>query len=111
MSIQSTLLLFLGMALVTYASRRAFLQIPSGFFSSRLKNGLTFIPIGIFAGLIFPSLFIEQHQLVVRPLFLAASVICLVAMRLSKNVFVSFGVSLALVVFASLGILPFSSQQ
>lgn len=107
MSVWQTLLLFGGMGLVTYVSRRAFLQLPSGFFSPRLRNGLSFIPIGIFAGLIFPSLFIEHHEMVIRPLFLVASIICLVAMHVSRNVFVSFGVSLALVVFVSLGILPF----
>lgn len=110
MSTQSVILLYLGMALVTYASRRAFLQLPSHLFSPRLKNGLTFIPIGIFAGLIFPSVFIDQHQLVIRPILIAASLICLVVMHLSRNVFVSFGVSLAIVVLVSLGFLPFPSN-
>ena len=111
MSTLSVTLLLLGMATVTYASRRAFLQLPSNRFSPRLRNGLTFIPIGIFAGLIFPSLLIDQHQLVIRPLLIVASLICLIAMRLSRNVFVSFGVSLLLVVLVSLGVLPFPSNE
>ncbi|MGD8189807.1 AzlD domain-containing protein [Brevibacillus ginsengisoli] len=111
MSTLSVLLLFLGMAAVTYASRRAFLRLPSDRFSPRLKNGLTFIPIGIFAGLIFPSVLIDQHHLVIRPLLIVASLICLIAMRFTRNVFVSFGVSLLLVVLVSLGILPFPSND
>ncbi|MFY0545266.1 AzlD domain-containing protein [Brevibacillus sp. H7] len=100
------LLLYLGMAAVTYLTRRAFLRLPSRLLSPRLKNGLTFIPVGIFAALIFPSLFVQNGQLVFQPLFLVAGVVCLVAMAISRNVFVSFGVSLALVVLVSIGVIP-----
>lgn len=110
MSTVSVIFLYLGMAAVTYASRRAFLQLPSNLFSARLKNGLSFIPIGIFAGLTFPSVFIANHEFVIRPVLIAASLICLLAMHLTRNVFVSFGASLLLVVLVSLGILPFPSN-
>jgi branched-subunit amino acid transport protein len=100
------LLLYLGMAAVTYLARRAFLRLPSHLLSPRLKNGLTFIPVGIFAALIFPSLFVQQGALVIQPLFLVASVVCLAVMAISRNVFLSFGVSLALVVIVSLGVIP-----
>jgi branched-subunit amino acid transport protein len=96
------LLLFLGMGAITYATRRAFLRLPNRLFSARLKNGLSFIPVGIFAALIFPSLFVQQGAFVFQPLYLAASVVCLVTMALSRNVFVSFGVSLGLAVLFSL---------
>jgi branched-subunit amino acid transport protein len=102
MSTLNLLLLYLGMGAVTYATRRAFLRLPSQRFSARLKNGLSFIPVGIFAALIFPSLFIQQGAFVFQPLYLAASAVCLVAMALSRNVFVSFGLSLGLVVLFSL---------
>jgi branched-subunit amino acid transport protein len=107
MSASTTLLLYLAMAAVTYLSRRAFLRLPSKFFSPRLKNGLSFIPVGIFAALIFPSLFVQQSELVFQPLFLAAGAVCLLAMAISKNVFLSFGISLGLVVLVSSGVIPF----
>jgi branched-subunit amino acid transport protein len=106
MSAGTTLVLYLAMAVLTYASRRAFLRLPSKFFSPRLKNGLTFIPVGIFAALIFPSLFVQQNKLVIQPLFLAAGAVCLLVMAISKNVFLSFGISLALVVLVSSGAIP-----
>lgn len=102
-----TILLYLGMAAVTYPSRRLFLRLPSKYFSPRLRNGLSFIPIGIFAALIFPALFMENGRFGYQPLYLSAGALCLLLMRLSKNVFISFGVSLALVVLVSTGIIPF----
>ncbi|MBO8164957.1 MAG: AzlD domain-containing protein [Brevibacillus sp.] len=107
MTIETTLWLYLGMAAVTYLTRRAFLRLPSKFFSPRLRNGLSFIPIGIFAALIFPSLFVEDGRLVVQPLFLTAGLVCLLMMAASRNVFLSFGISLLLVVLVSLKVLPF----
>lgn len=102
MNTETTILLYLGMAAVTYLARRAFLRLPGNIFSARLKNGLSFIPIGIFAGLIFPSLFVQDQKLVWQPLFLLASVVCLAAMAWTRNVFISFGSGLALVIAISL---------
>lgn len=102
MNTTTTLLLYVGMAIVTYVARRAFLRLPGNFFSSRLRHGLSYIPIGIFAGLIFPSLFVVGNQLVWQPLLLVASAVCLAMMAFTRNVFASFGVGLALVVAASL---------
>lgn len=107
MNTSSIILMLLGMAAVTYVTRRAFLRLPSQFFSPRLKNGLSFIPVGIFAALIFPSVFVQQKELVFQPLYLIACAVCLLVMALSRNVFASFGLSLALVVLVSLGIIPF----
>lgn len=107
MNTTETFLLLFGMAAVTYLSRRAFLRLPSRYFSPRLRNGLSFIPIGIFAGLIFPSLFVKEGGLVWQPLEVAAGLLCLLLMMATKNVFVSFGASLALVVLVTVGILPF----
>ncbi|WP_139490151.1 AzlD domain-containing protein [Brevibacillus dissolubilis] len=107
MSSGTILLMFVLSGAATYLTRRAFLQLPSGFFSPRLKNGMTFIPIGIFAALIFPSLFLDGGQFVFQPTFLVASVICMGLMILTKNVFASFGISLLLVVLVYVGILPF----
>jgi|GEM_PF-616501 len=108
MTAGTALLLFFGMTAVTYLTRRALLQLPSQFFSQRLQNGLTFIPIGIFAALIFPSLFVANGAIVYQPLTLTASIVCLLLMAISKNVFLSFGVSLLLVVLVTTGLLPVS---
>ncbi|MFC4766480.1 AzlD domain-containing protein [Effusibacillus consociatus] len=106
MSTGSTFLLILGMAAVTYLTRRAFLRLPDSFFSPRLKNGLTFIPVGIFAGLIFPSLFVKQGEFVIQPLYLLASAVCLGVMIVSRNVFLSLGISLLVVVLGKTGVVP-----
>ncbi|WP_126425708.1 AzlD domain-containing protein [Brevibacillus marinus] len=106
MTAGETLLLYLAMAAVTYLSRRVFLRLPGRYFSARLKSGLSFIPVGIFAALIFPSLFLVDGRFVSQPLYLAASVLCLVLMAISRNVFVSFGISLLLVVLVSIDLLP-----
>ncbi|WP_400164821.1 AzlD domain-containing protein [Brevibacillus sp. TJ4] len=94
------------MSIATYLSRRLFLRLPDHLLSPRLKNGLMFIPVGIFAGLIFPSLFVQGEHIVFQPVPFVASLVCLAVMALSKNVFLSFGVSLGLVVLDSLGFLP-----
>lgn len=101
MSVPSSLAMMIGMAVVTYLTRRAFLQIPDNRLSQRLKQGLTFIPIGIFAGLIFPSIFVQQGEIVIQPLYLVGSIVCLALMAWTKNVFVSFGLSLLLVVLVT----------
>ncbi|WP_429844071.1 AzlD domain-containing protein [Brevibacillus sp. FIR094] len=98
--------LFVIMAIATYISRRAFLRLPGHWMSPRLKNGLTFIPVGIFAALIFPALFVQHQELVFQPILLIAGIACLIVMALSKNAFLSFGVSMAIVVIASLQIIP-----
>jgi len=98
--------LFLVLGIVTYLSRRIFLRLPGNWLSPRMRNGLTYIPVGIFAALIFPSLFVQGGQAVFQPLLLAASLVCLLLMAISKNVFISFGVSLGLVVLVSLGVIP-----
>lgn len=98
--------LFVIMAVVTYISRRAFLRLPGHWMSPRLKNGLTFIPVGIFAALIFPALFVKNQELVFSPMLLIAGIACLLVMAISKNAFLSFGVSMAIVVLASMQLIP-----
>jgi branched-subunit amino acid transport protein len=98
--------LYVILSIITYLSRRIFLRLPSHWLSPRMKNGLTFIPVGIFAALIFPSLFVLDSQFVIQPVLLVASLVCIVVMAMSKNVFLSFGVSLGLVVLVSLGYIP-----
>ncbi|MFF0825364.1 AzlD domain-containing protein [Brevibacillus sp. NPDC003359] len=56
--------LIVMMTIATYISRRAFLRLPGHWLSPRLKNGLIFIPVGIFAALIFPALFVQHQGLV-----------------------------------------------
>jgi branched-subunit amino acid transport protein len=100
-------LMYAGMAIVTYGARRAFLRLPAHLFSKRLKNGMTFIPVGIFAALIFPSIFIQEGSLKLDPLLLGGAAVCLGLMALTRNVFVSFGVSLFIVVLVKTGVLGF----
>lgn len=100
------ILLYALLAAVTYLSRRAFLRLPDHWLSPRVKNGLTFIPVGIFAGLIFPALFIQNDQIIIQPMLIGASIVCLLLMAWSKNILLSFGVSLGLVVLSSLGLIP-----
>ncbi|USG63573.1 AzlD domain-containing protein [Brevibacillus ruminantium] len=94
--------LIVAMGGVTYISRRAFLRVPDSFFNSRLKNGLEMIPIGIFAGLIFPSLFVKEGAFSADPLFVGASLLCVLIMLLWKNVFLGFGLSLLAVILAKI---------
>lgn len=98
MSTFQLIILFLLMSIVTYISRRALLRVPGNFFSVKVLNGLTYIPIGILAGLIFPSIFISNNQVMIQPLFIAGSILCLVLMKLRRNVFISFGFSVVVVV-------------
>ena len=107
MSMNQVLLLILGMAAVTYITRRAFLGLSSSSFSPRLKNGLSYIPLGIFAGLIFPSIFVEGGTISLQPIYIAASVICLIIMIWSRNVLLSMGVSLLVLVIAKSGWINF----
>lgn len=90
-------LLILAMGIVTYFTRRAFLTLPESFFTARLKNDLDMIPLGIFAALIFPSLFVKGGEWTFNPLYAGASVICVLVMIRWKNVFLGFGISLFLV--------------
>ncbi|MGN7471623.1 AzlD domain-containing protein [Brevibacillus sp. SAFN-007a] len=98
--------LFFLMSIATYFSRRAFMRLPSHWMSARLKSGLSYIPVGIFAALIFPALFVQNQSVVFQPILLAAGVACFIIMLLTKNAFLSFGVSMAIVVIASLPLLP-----
>lgn len=107
MSSINMLLLILAMGVVTYFTRRALLRLPESFFTDRVKNGLTMIPLGIFAALIFPSLFVNEGELSIHPLYLVASIVCLVLMKLSRNLFLSFGVSLLLVILVKIKVFPF----
>ncbi|RXT15539.1 AzlD domain-containing protein [Ammoniphilus sp. CFH 90114] len=86
------------MAAVTYFCRRAFLRLPNQQLSERLMSGLSYIPIGIFAGLIFPSVFVREGAFEVNPLYVIASILCMALMVWKKNVFLSFGLSLLFVV-------------
>ena len=92
------LLLFAAMMAVTYLTRRALLRMKADALSPRVRSGLQFIPVGIFAALIFTSLFQKDGQVVFDWLALSACALCLLLMRVTKNFFLSFGVSLGLVV-------------
>lgn len=99
-------LLILVMGVVTYVTRRAFLRLPESFLTVRMKNGLAMIPVGIFAALIFPSLFTNGGKLSIDPLYLMAGAVCLVLMKLSRNIFLSFGASMLLVVLVKTRVIP-----
>jgi branched-subunit amino acid transport protein len=89
--------LLIGMTIITYLTRRLLLRVPERVLTKRFKNGLAFVPIGIFAGLVFPSLFIGESGFEWKPSFLLASVFCLMTMKFTKNFFLSFFVGMGIV--------------
>ncbi|MFD3445973.1 AzlD domain-containing protein [Microbacteriaceae bacterium 4G12] len=98
MSSLAILLLFFSMGAVTYFVRRALLRLPNQRLSNRLRSGLSFIPIGIFASLIFPSLFVKDGNFVIEPVYIIASILCVGFMIWKRNVFISFATSLFFVI-------------
>ncbi|EOO11965.1 AzlD domain-containing protein [Bacillus cereus] len=92
-------ILLIGMTVITFITRRLLLRVPECILTKRVKNGLTFVPIGIFAGLVFPALFIQNSSFQWKPSYLLASVLCLLTMKVTKNFLLSFlvGTGIALI--------------
>jgi branched-subunit amino acid transport protein len=61
-----------------------------------------FLPIGIFAALIFPVVFIKKYEFEIQPIFLIGCIVCLILMKFTRNIFISFFVSLLIVILATL---------
>ncbi|WP_076373208.1 AzlD domain-containing protein [Peribacillus simplex] len=97
----SYLFLLIGMTIITYLCRRLLLRVPDRILTKRLKSGLAFVPIGIYSGLVFPSLFIGETGLQWKPLYLFASIFCLLTLRFTNNFLLSFFIGMGFVLIGS----------
>lgn len=92
------LIIILLMALATFLTRRLMLIIPEKYLTIRVKRGLLYVPIGVFSGLIFPTLFLEEGLLVWKADYLVTSVVCILLMLWKKDFLFSFIGSLLFIV-------------
>ncbi|MFC7686610.1 AzlD domain-containing protein [Ureibacillus sp. GCM10028918] len=94
----SILIIILLMALATFLTRRLMLIVPEKYLTVRVKRGLLYVPIGVFAGLIFPTLFLEEGQLAWKVDYLLTTVVCILLMLWKKDFLFSFIGSLLFIV-------------
>lgn len=92
------LIIILLMALATFLTRRLMLIVPEKYLTVRVKRGLLYVPIGVFAGLIFPTLFLEEGLLGWKVDYLVTSVVCILLMLWKKDFLFSFIGSLIFIV-------------
>lgn len=92
------LMTILIMALATFLTRRLMLLVPEKYLTVRVKRGLLFVPIGIFSGLIFPTLFLEAGKLVWKFDYLLTTLVCISLMLWKKDFLFSFVGSLIFIV-------------
>lgn len=91
-------LLILIVAFLTYMTRRLLLRVRFEF-SKKIQCGINTIPLGIFAAIIFPSIFIsDSYQLSINPILLIGCVCCLVIMWRTSNVLLSIVSSMLIVI-------------
>ncbi|MCK2004256.1 AzlD domain-containing protein [[Brevibacterium] frigoritolerans] len=90
--------IILLMALATFLTRRLMLIVPEKYLTVRVKRGLLYVPIGVFAGLIFPTLFFEEGLLVWKVDYLVTTVVCILLMLWKKDFLFSFIGSLIFIV-------------
>lgn len=95
-------ILLLGMTIVTYLCRRVLLRIPNYILTKRIKEGLAYVPIGIYAALVFPSLFQGKTGFEFKPLYLFSTVLCLLTMKVTNNFFLSFFIGMGMVLFGTI---------
>ncbi|MGE7590994.1 AzlD domain-containing protein [Peribacillus sp. NPDC101480] len=84
------ILIIVLMALATFLTRRLMLIVPEKYLTLSVKRGLLYVPIGVFAGLIFPTLFLEEGQLVWKMDYLLTAVVCILLMLWKKDFLFSF---------------------
>lgn len=92
------LIIILLMALATFLTRRLMLIVPEKYLTVRVKRGLLYVPIGVFAGLIFPTLFLVEGQFVWKVDYLLTTVVCILLMLWKKDFLFSFIGSLIFIV-------------
>ena len=96
------LTIILLMALATFLTRRLMLIVPEKYLTVRVKRGLLYVPLGVFAGLIFPTLFLDQGQLIWKADYLLTTLVCIVLMLWKKDFLFSFIGSLIFIVVLQL---------
>lgn len=50
------IILLIGMTVVTYLCRRLLLSVPEQILTQPIKDGLAYVPLGIYAALVIPPL-------------------------------------------------------
>ncbi|OAT82924.1 AzlD domain-containing protein [Desulfotomaculum copahuensis] len=81
----SLYLLFLGMAAVTYLTRFPPLWFGGMInFGPRLRRGLSFIPVGVFAAMTVPPV-LTHHEVNGFNIYLPAAVLAILVAAISKN--------------------------
>lgn len=91
----------LTMALATFLTRWLMLNIPEKYLTARMKRGLLYVPIGIFIALIFPKLFLVEHQFTWQPTLLIASIIGFLLYKWKQSFLLSFLVAVSISCIAS----------
>lgn len=92
------LIIILLMALATFLTRRLMLIVPEKYLTVRVKRGLLYVPLGVFAGLIFPTLFFDEGQLVWKIDYLLTTIVCTLLMLWKQDFLFSFIGSLLFIV-------------
>ncbi|MEB4860952.1 AzlD domain-containing protein [Priestia megaterium] len=95
-------ILLIGMTIVTYLSRRLLLSVPDHILTKKIKEGLAYVPIGIYAALVFPPLFLDKTGFQFKPLYLFSAVLCLLTMKVTNNFFLSFLIGMGTVLIGSI---------
>ncbi|RBP30145.1 MULTISPECIES: AzlD domain-containing protein [Bacillus] len=98
----SYFILLFGMTIVTYLCRRLFLRIPDHILTKKIREGLAYVPIGIYAALVFPSLFLGKNGFQPNPIYLFSAVLCLLTMKVTNNFFLSFFIGMGMVLLGGL---------
>lgn len=96
------LIYILAMAIATFLTRRLMLVIPERYLTQRIKRGLLYVSIGVFAGLIFPSLFFDNGKFTWKIDYLITAIFCIILMKLTKSFLTSFLGGLLFIVFFEL---------
>lgn len=94
----SIFIIIFAMTIATFLTRRLMLTIPEKYLTTRIKRGLLFVPIGVFAGLIFPTLLLENGSLILKTDYLLTAVVCIILMLWKKDFLFSFIGSLLFIV-------------
>lgn len=96
------IILLMGMTIVTYLCRRLLLSIPNHILTKKIKEGLSYVPIGIYSALVFPPLFLGKTGFQFKPLYLLSTVLCLLTMKVTNNFFISFFIGMGTVLIGSI---------
>lgn len=86
------------MTVASFLTRRLMLTIPEKYLTVKMKRGLLYMPIGVFAGLIFPNLLLENGVLTLKVDYILTAFVCVILMLWKNNFLFSFIGSLVFIV-------------